>query len=59
MDIDFKILPIPEAKSQKKFIWKIFNKGKKVCMIDIVKDFEEGELRIYENTSKLIFCREK
>ena len=59
MEIDFQILPIPEAKSQKKFIWKIYNKGKKICTIDIVKDFELGELRIYENTTKLIYCRER
>ena len=59
MEIDFQNFSIPETKNQRKFIWKLFKQGKKICTIEIVKDFEEGELRIYQNTTKIIFYREK
>ena len=59
MEIEYKTFAIGDSKTQRKFIWKIFNKGKQLCCFDIVKDFDEGELRIYQNTTKIIFLREK
>ena len=59
MKIEYKTHKILDAVNQRKFIWKLFRKGKQICCIDIVKDFEEGELRIYHNVTKVIFLREK
>ena len=58
MEVKYNTYMIPKTTNQHKFIWKISNKSTKICSFEIFKDFEKGDLRIYQDTTKIIFIRE-